>query len=324
MEIQLCTSLTISRFHSKVYYWWISPRELKVSSKKPGEKFTYGNDQWEAGIWVVKKLQVQRAHKNTDPTTEYTSLWTPLSKTPDIIWIWSHYLWRSFSQKRLYFIMKTIKKKIKISGLDCIASLFLWKNISVWWSSVTFYRKIPAGSLEMRWDEFHVGSYRKIQRHLSLGSSVTMASGGGPHSWQLSSVSCVLILRLNTLSYSTCFGSPSITLQIIIFIHRVSVAISSPPRASPSELPSVIKIKIAAHSEHSRDGFIQKFPIRAANGQPVHRCSHTAPVGFSDILSSMLRFKEINTLHTNLLTCAQKETCLKKGRKYNSIYFSWI
>lgn len=69
--------------------------ELKVSSKKPGEKFTHGNDnQWEAGIWVVKKLQLQRAHKNTDPTTEYTSfcrksgrwlsLWSLLSATRDM------------------------------------------------------------------------------------------------------------------------------------------------------------------------------------------------------------------------------------------------
>lgn len=72
----------------------------------------------------------------------------------------------------------------------------------------------------LRREEFHTGSYRKIHRHLSLGSSVTMTSGGGPRSRQLSSVSCVLVLRLNTLSCSTCFGSPPIILQIILFIHR--------------------------------------------------------------------------------------------------------
>lgn len=62
------TSLTASRFQSKVHYWWISPCEwwIKVNAKKkPGKKFTYGTDnQWEVGIWVMKKLQVQQAHKN--------------------------------------------------------------------------------------------------------------------------------------------------------------------------------------------------------------------------------------------------------------------
>lgn len=187
--------------------------ELKVSSKKPGEKFTYGNDnQWEAGIWMVKKLQVQRAHKNTDPTAEYTScyrkvgrrlsLWTPLSTTPDM----AH---------RMACIKK--KKHLRTTCRLHSISLFVEKHL---FDEVVLLsiRKYLQGHL--RWHEFRVGSYRKIQRHLSLGSSVTMALGGGPRSRQPSSVSCVLILRLNTLSCSTCFGSPPIILQIVLFIHR--------------------------------------------------------------------------------------------------------
>lgn len=57
----------------------------------------------------------------------------------------------------------------------------------------------------LRRDEFRVGSYRKIQRHLSLSSSITMASGGGPRSRQPISFSCALILRLSTHSCSNCF-----------------------------------------------------------------------------------------------------------------------
>lgn len=74
--------------------------------------------------------------------------------------------------------MKTIQK---ISGLDCIASLFLWKKKKN--KKKHLFDEVVLLSIEkylqghLRRDEFRVGSYRKIQRHLSLGTSSTMALG---------------------------------------------------------------------------------------------------------------------------------------------------
>lgn len=134
----------------------------------------------------------------------------------------------------------------------------------------------------MRRGEFHVGSYRKIQRHLSFGTSGTMALGGGPRLRQLSSVSRVLIFRLNTFSCSTCFGSPSIILQILLVIHCDQLLSLRQPLLHASLGPT---------NQHCCSFWTQHrwlystFPIRTKNGQHC-MFSHTLPVGFSQILSS--------------------------------------
>lgn len=92
------------------------------------------------------------------------------------------YLSRSYSLWNVtdYCIMLHYQTtKNKLWTIVCI-TYYQSDNISAWWSGVAFYRKIPVGHL--RRDEFRVGSYRKIQWHLSLASSFTMALGGGPWS----------------------------------------------------------------------------------------------------------------------------------------------
>lgn len=206
---------------------------------------------------VIEKQEDGSAcdHLCQQPLTWHTG-WPaqPVCQPPvcDIIWIWSPCLWRRFSPKRLHFNLKTIKIKENLTTRLHSITLFCGKTSlfdEVVLLSIGKYRQ---GHL--RRDEFRVGSYRKEQRHLSLGSSVTMAWGGGPRSRQPSSVSPVLILRLNTLACSTCFGSPAVLLQIILFLHRDQLLSQG---EVPPVLPSVIKINMAAHSEHSRDGFRQ-------------------------------------------------------------------
>lgn len=96
--------------------------------------------------------------------------------------------------KSLNFILKIIINSNKKNS-ECLSDDGVLLSIG----------KCPQGY--PRRGEFRAESYRKIQRHLSLGSSVTMASGGGPRSWRPISVSCALILRLSTLSCSNCFTS---------------------------------------------------------------------------------------------------------------------
>lgn len=150
---------------------------------------------------------------------------------------------------RNYFFLKK-----KVSRLDCIASLFLWKKTPHLFDEVVLLSIEKYLQGHLRRGEFRVGSNRKIQRHLSFGTSGTMARGGGPRSRQPGSVSRVLIFRLNTLSWSTCFGSPSIILQILLVIGCCSL-----PDSLSSMLPSVLQINIAARSGHGTDGFIQHF-----------------------------------------------------------------
>lgn len=202
-------------------------------------------------------------HLCQQPLTWHTGwpaqpVWQP--PVCDDIWIWSPCLWRSFSQKRLYFILKKqnkiikkYKQKIIISGLDCIASLFFVEKHLFDEVVVLSIGKYLQGYL--RRDEFRVGSYWKEQRHLSLGSSVTMAWGGGPRSQQQSSVSRAHLeikypLLLHLLRLTCChFANHS-------FYSPWSVAIS---RRGPSRSSLSHKINMVAHSEHSRDGFIQCF-----------------------------------------------------------------
>lgn len=153
-------------------------------------------NQWEPGVWTVKKLQVQLAKKNkkyrfcslciensscyNDVRRWLSSLWTRLSTstwdgiTPSLTASRSYSLWNIATYCTT--LKTTTTKSCELVCLTYCQS----DNISAWWSGVTFYRKIPAGHL--RRDEFRVVSYRKIQWHLSHGSSFTMALGGGPWS----------------------------------------------------------------------------------------------------------------------------------------------
>lgn len=178
-----------------------------------------------------------------------------------------------YAQKRPY---ETIFKKKSLKTRLQSISLFVEKKHLFDEVVLLSIEKYLQGHL--RRGEFRVGSNRKIQRHLSFGTSGTMAWGGGPRSRQPSSVSRVLIFRLNTLS---CFGSPPIILQILLVIGCDQLLSPRQPLLHASLGPA---------NQHCCSFWTQHrwlystFPTRTKHGQHC-MFSPTLPVGFSQILN---------------------------------------